>query len=227
MIEGTIARADDDRRGFAEVRVEQVGYTLASATRRIMFHDRSRVGVVLGGWLRAGDAVVRVTSDRASARVWTNDAGCAERASPSAFDEMFTEARGAAGCTRTVLRTIGVGERVYVAGELVRAGEELLLRAGPEGDLIVASEDPRPFLRSRQRLLAAIGLGEIAACALATRLALAGPRFGPTSMLGALACLAFFLLGTPVAAWARAISLSPDHIPSRETWIEPHAPFQG
>jgi hypothetical protein len=58
--------------------------------------------------------------------------------------------------------------------------------------------------RARLRLLVvAFIVGELLACAFATRLALWPPVFGRVSTIGGVLCLAFFLAVTPVGVWVR------------------------
>ena len=190
---------------FASHEVVQIGRAALGDERTIVFRDRAHVSRVTGGSLRGAAETWRVGADEARAAVWTTlDAqrSASTHADDAAFDAAYVDARGD-GLVRTVATRVRAGDRVFVAGEVVEEGGALVVRAPDGGELVVATEDPRVFVASRTRLVAAFIVGELLACALATRLALWQPLFGRVGTLGGVLCLGFFLAVTPIGVWVR------------------------
>ena len=190
---------------FASHEIVQIGRAALGDERTIVFRDRAHVSRVSGGSLRGGAETWRIAADEARAAVWTSLGArrlASAYADESAFDAAYVEARGD-GLVRTVATRVRAGDRVFVAGEVVEEGGALVVRAPAGGELVVATFDPRAFVTSRTLLIVAFIVGELLACALATRLALWEPLFGRVGTLGGVLCLGFFLAVTPIGVWVR------------------------
>ena len=185
--------------------VTQLGRALDAGAAPVAYRDTTHASRVLGGVVRAGGRLIAIGGEAARASVWVQ--GPARDAAARAGDPDFASAYAAActsrGHARTLATTIRAGDRVFVAGELVRRSDELVLRAPAGGELLVATTDPRAFIARRRAALLAFVAGELAVCALCTLLAAWPPVFGRVSTAGAVLCLAFFLGVTPLGVWLR------------------------
>ena len=193
MIEGVVKDGD-----LAEWSVEQTGR--ATDDDAIAFHDRTFHCEVFGG--RVGDAEI---APNAKGEVWIDDAAREEAAGcgdVTTYDAAHALARKAKGFARTVRVRVRAGQRVWVIGE---------------GDL-VATFDPRAWASRKSWLVLAFVPIELACCAAATRLALSVPHFGTMSIIGAVACIAFFLGVTPVAVALRESVRRPHEAFLRTIW---------
>ena len=196
MIEGVVQSSS--RGDLAEWSVEQTGR--ATDDDAIAFHDRSFRSEVLGG--KVGDTEIAAST---TAEVWIDEkareeaAGCGD---VTTYDAAHAIARKAKGFARTVRVRIRAGQRVWVVG----SGE------------IVATFDPRAWASRKSLLVLAFIPAELALCAAATRLALSLPRFGTMSIIGAVACIAFFLGVTPVAVTLRESVRRPHEAFLRTVW---------
>jgi hypothetical protein len=147
-----------------------------------------------------------------NAQVWFS---AAERSQAAActgttqFDALAATASTGAGGLRTVRTTVRAGQTVWLAG--ARRGEQLVVD-------LVATFDPRRFVRAR--LLATAGLIalNLAWVVLGTALALWPPVFGTVSTLGALVLIGHFLGMTPLAMASRERSRPPDVAVLRGGW---------
>ena len=193
MIEGVVKDGD-----FAEWSVEQTGR--ATDDDAIAFHDRSFHGEVFGG--KVGDTEIPANP---KGQVWIDEAAREEAAScgdVTTYDATHAIARKAKGFARTVRVRVRAGQRVWVIGE----------------GAIVATFDPRAWASRKSLVVLAFIPIELALCAAATRLALSLPRFGTTSVIGAVACIAFFLGVTPVAVALRESVRLPHEAFLRTVW---------
>jgi hypothetical protein len=227
-LHGIVAPDPSAEAPFAELHVEQVGYALSRTSPEIAFHDRRCVSSVAGGRLRVGDELVQVLAEGAACRIWLNrsvrELACA-CPSTSEFDAAFGRATSAEGFVRNFTVALRAGHDVYVAGELARVDGALVLRPSG-GALLVAESDPRRFAHSRAWWLAVFIVAELSACAFATQLALSTPHFGRASTIGAVLCLGFFLLATPLARFFDEMASSPDSAPVRGAWRRRNAALQ-
>jgi hypothetical protein len=193
MIEGVVKDGD-----FAEWSVEQTGR--ATDDDAIAFHDREFHSEVFGG--KIGEAEIAAND---SGEVWIDEKTREDAAScgdVTTYDAAHALARKAKGFARTVRFRIRAGQRVWVIGQ----GE------------IVATFDPRAWASRKSLLVLAFIPVELALCAAATRLALTLPRFGTMSIIGAVACIAFFLGVTPVAVAIRESVRRPHEAFLRTVW---------
>jgi len=188
---------------FASWSVAQRGRALDGDAEVIAFQDRVLSSRVSGGTLRVGDGSgARSLRVEGPGEVWVSaaarEAAGMRETSGASFDEAYGAAARAAGFERTVRVTLGVGDEVFVLGEL--SGDSVV---GGDAGLVVASFDPFPVLARQAAEIVLFVAAELAACAAATAVALAPPHFGRTSVLGAVLCLAFFLGVTPLAVALR------------------------
>lgn len=193
MIDGLVSGGD-----FAEWSVEQTGR--ATDDDAIAFHDRAFHSEVFGG--KVGDQEIAANK---IGEVWIDEkareeaAGCGD---VTTYDAAHAIARKAKGFARTVRVRIRAGQRVWVIGD----GE------------IVSTFDPRAWASRKSLLVLAFIPIELALCAAATRLALSLPRFGTMSIIGAVACIAFFLGVTPLAVALRESVRLPHEAFLRTVW---------
>ncbi len=194
---------------LAEWAVEQTGR--ATDDGSIAFHDRAFHNDCFGGRIETGAGLVEILP--ATCAVWVDAraredaAGCDD---VTTYDAAHALARKAKGFTRTVRVRVRAGDSVWILGD--REGD----RVTPS---IVASSDPVAFATRKSLLIALFVPVELAACAAATRLALSTPHFGTTSILGAVACLAFFLGVTPIGVALRESVRRPHVAFLRTQWI--------
>ena len=193
MIEGVVKDGD-----LAEWSVEQTGR--ATDDDAIAFHDRAFHSEIFGG--KVGDTEIAAND---GGEVWIDEkareeaAGCGD---VTTYDAAHAIARKAKGFARTVRVRVRAGQRVWVIGD----GE------------IVATFDPRAWASRKSFVLLAFIPIELALCAAATRLALSLPPFGTMSVIGAVACIAFFLGVTPVAITLRESVRRPHEAFLRTVW---------
>jgi len=198
MIEGVVKGGD-----LAEWSVEQTGR--ATDDDAIAFHDRSFHSEVFGGKVGVDGSAERDIVANAKGEVWVGERAREEAAScgdVTTYDAAHAIARKAKGFARTVRVRVRAGERVWVVGD----GE------------IVSTFDPRAWARNKSFLVLAFIPIELACCAAATRLALSVPHFGTMSIIGAVACIAFFLGVTPVAVALRESVRRPNEAFLRTVW---------
>jgi hypothetical protein len=204
LLRGEIEECLAPDSALARHEVVQVGRARADG-RAIVFRDRTHKSRVTAGVVRVGDAKVHVAAAARDVAVWTSRQAKERAAYGDAV--AFQAARGAAatatGFVRTVATSLSVGDRVFIAGEVVREGGALVIRAPKGGELLVAAEDPRGFVSRRARLVLSFMLGELLVCAVSSTLALSPPAFGRVGTVGGVLCLAFFLGVTPIGVWLR------------------------
>ncbi len=217
-LEATVTRGDGDGGALAEWSVEQTGRAIDGEREALAFHDRSFGSRVFGGEVEAGGASYRITSQ--DGQVWPAEAArdrAAACANGDCFEQAYAQARKAKGFRRHVRVAVRAGERVWVMGE--REDGEI---NAPKGQpLIVSSIDPAAFCARKSLLVAIFIPAELAACAAATRVACTAPRFGTTSVVGAILCVAFFLGVTPLAVALRESVRVPNVAYLRGTWTRP------
>lgn len=198
-IRGVVVEGD-----FAEWAVEQTGR--ATDDDAIAFHDRAFHNEIFGGKVKTDGGVVEIA--KATGAVWIDERAREDAAScgdVTTYDAAWPLARKAKGFSRTVRVRIRSGERVWILGE-------------PNAPEIVATFDPGAFCARKALLVVVFIVAELAACAAATRLALSVPHFGTMSILGAIACFAFFLGVTPIAVALRESIRRPHEAFLRTVW---------
>jgi hypothetical protein len=206
-LRGVVAGGD-----LAEWAVEQIGR--ATDDGAIAFHDRAFHNECFGGRIETDAGLVEVVA--AKCPVWIDEraredaAGCED---VTTYDAAHALARKAKGFTRTVRVRLRAGDAVWIVG--AREGD----RVTPS---IVATTDPVAFATRKSLLVALFVPVELAACAAATRLALSTPHFGMTSIVGTVACMAFFLGVTPIAVTLRESVRRPHEAFLRTQWIRKH-----
>ena len=159
-----IARGD-----LAEWKAEQTARAIdVSGDEAIAFHERRFVSDIVGGPVEVGDVTYDVSPSK-TGEVWVSEgARVAATSCPDAamFDLVYAQAKKAKGASRDAVVRIGKGERVFVVGKLDGR------RIDPE---IVSTLDPVAFCRHKSLPLALFIPLELAACGLATALALRPP----------------------------------------------------
>ncbi len=199
-IRGTVESGD-----VAEWAVEQTGR--ATDDDAIAFHDRVFHNEVLGGKVKTESGVVEIAPCK-DAQVWIDEHAREEAAScgdVTTYDATFALARKAKGFARTVRVRVRSGDRVWIVGSA----------QSPE---IVATIDPAAYCARKSLLVALFIVAELGVCTAATRLALSMPHFGTMSILGAIACMAFFLGVTPIAVALRESIRRPHEAFLRTVW---------
>jgi hypothetical protein len=215
LVECAVLRGDGPEGALATHEARQIGRALDGATAAVAFRDTSHASRVHGGAVVARGTALAVDSEATSASVWPSRAAPG-RASPEdlcAFDEVYAAARTANGVRRTIATSVRVGHRVFVAGEVVLRGDQLVVRAPSGGALIVAVENPRTWAARRCVSIVAFVASELLVCLACTTLALTPPAYGSVSTAGGVLCLAFFLGVTPVGVWLRDLCVPPSGVP--------------
>jgi hypothetical protein len=202
-----VAQAD-----IAEWKVELTARAIdVGGDEAITFHERRFVSDILGGTVLMGDSSYEVSPSEAG-QVWLSAEARALAVSCSdtaTFDEIYARARKAKGASHDACVRVGKGERVFVVGEV--DGRAIK----PQ---IISTIDPLVFCKVKAGLIALFIPLELAACALATALALSQPHFGRASTAGAICCIAFFLGVTPIAVALRERARRPHEAFLRVTW---------
>jgi hypothetical protein len=176
--------------------VDQVGRKAADdhGRRAILFHDRGFASGMAGGRIEVDGVELSLPAlDDDSCEVWV-ERGDQQRvgACPSAerFDDALRAASKAKGFVRELRTELSDGAELWVVA--AKSGAELC--KPEEGKLLVASFDPRPWLRRRVALAFGFQLAMIAIAAVVSWLVLTPPIFGTISTIGGVLGLAFFLL---------------------------------
>lgn len=195
--------------------VEQRVRLRDGAQRALLFFDRGYTSAVAGGPVQLPGGQVLEVVGAPNAQVWVDAAErsqAAACASAAQFDALAATASAGTGGLRVVRTGVRAGQRVWLGG--TRAGARLTVD-------LVATFDPRRFVRAR--LLATFGLiaVDLAWVALGTTLALWPPVFGAVSTLGAAVLLGHFLGMTPLAMASRERSRTPDVAVLRGGWERP------
>lgn len=182
---GKVEQGHGESEVFARRRIEQVGRALTiQGPQRILFVDAKDTHEVFGGSVRVNGAVEDITV-KPDAVYW----GAPSRAVrvETDFDAAWTEASTSRGVRSTCVDALRKGEDVW-----------LLLDASGRACL-VASMDPRAEIARGLRTLALLVLLTVVGAGIVTALMLVPPVFGPTSTLGGVLALAFFLAIQPIA----------------------------
>ncbi len=197
---------------FAAWNVDQTARAIdVKGGRAIAFHDRGFRSEIFGGNIRKDDGTVYEVS-ATNGNVWIAEdvrKRAAECADDATFDDVYAQARKAKGHPRTTTVRVRAGDRVFVT---------LSARLA---DTLVSTFDPAVFCAKKSALVAVFIPLELAVCAGATWLALQPPHFGRTSIIGAIACFAFFLGVTPIAVSLRESVRRPHEAFIRATWSRP------
>ena len=192
--------------------VEQTGRAIdADGDEAIAFHERSFKSEVSGGQIALDGKTFEVAAS-SRAQVWIDEKRRLEALAchdTKTFDEVYAQARKAKGAARNVRVPVRKGDPVWVVGQVEGT------RIEPE---IVSTLDPVAFCRGKAALIALFIPLELALCALATYVALQPPHFGRTSIVGAVACFAFFLGVTPIAVALRERARRPHEAFIRAHW---------
>lgn len=208
---GEIEEGADDGVLAAHV-VEQVGRQASddAARQAILFHDRAYRSELAGG-------VVALDGERLSldagapVEVWFSQEEKRERAESAAsdFDEAYRASKKAKGFVRDIACALREGQPVWLAQGSDRA------------PLLLASFDPRGFLRARIAIVIGFQLAMLAISALLTWLCLHPPVFGTVSTVGgALALVHFLLVMQPLGVTVRELALLPHQAIVRGTWVK-------
>jgi hypothetical protein len=191
---------------LGEWTVEQTARALdAAADEVIAFHDRRWKSEIFGGVVRDASGHAHDVAASTVGHVWVTDEARSDAtacADVAAFDEVYAQARKAKGFRREVKVRIVKGQRVFLVEE----------------PRILSTVDPRVFCQRKALLVGVFIPVELAVCALCSWLALRLPHFGPTSIVGALCCFAFFLGVTPLGVALREHIRRPHEAYVRGQW---------
>jgi len=180
---GSLRRVTVVDGSIASWQVQQVGRS--NGRGPILFHDRARVSTVHGGALQAEDGTRVELPAGATGEVWISQrrkraaAGCGGAA---AFSAALPGATRAAGWARLVELPLGVGDTIWLGGQV--GGEPIVL----------ADVDPRAWRARITGLTALLVLGVVLVAAGCTVLCLWPPVFGTLSKIGAFAAVVAFNL---------------------------------
>jgi hypothetical protein len=232
MVRGEVTQGAGAGGTLAAHRIEQVGR--ATDAGEILFGDRSHASEVFGGAIRVagGDREIEIAPAPAAVaspvdlgdgavEAWPGasvTAAAAACLSPERFAEALEAGKKARGFARTVEATIGVGEEVYVVGEVRGDGDRVELVGPPR---LVSTIDPRAWAARKARAVVLFVVAELAFAAASTAVALWPPAFGLVSKLGGALCLAFFLGVQPLGTALRDAVRSPARHPLRGRWNRP------
>jgi hypothetical protein len=190
---GEVAEVEGPAGELACHEVSQLGRGLESGA--VAFRDVSYTSAVSGGALRAATGELFRVPAGARYAVWV--AGhTTERL--DAREAAWAAACSPAGLSRTLSGTVRIGERVFLGGD------------SSSGEGILASFNPRPWLRARLGVSMTFICGELTACAAATALTLWPPAWGPVCTAGGVLCLVLFLAITPLGVALRDWCRTPD-----------------
>jgi hypothetical protein len=197
---------------FATHVIEQVGRKASDdgARQAILFHDRAYRSDLAGGVLEIDGEELDVASER-HAEVWVSIADKREQAaSPAAdFDEAYRASQRAKGYARDVCSLLSEGQSVWFAA------------AAADVPVLVASFDPRAWLRARILMVLAFQFAMVAISALVTWLCLFPPVFGTVSTAGGvLGLLHFLLIMQPLGVTVREAALLPNDAILRGSWVK-------
>lgn len=223
-LSGTVASGGT----LATLVIEEVGRTRA-ARRSILFHPRALRCAIEGGILRLDDGteVAIPPLGTEAAEVWRRRQGAAVVPELD-FDAAHREADRARGLARTVTHAVKGGDRVTVAGTLVRGTEGWSLAPAPdptrpgEAPTVLVSADPPSAWYRRAIVLSVVGvLGFVGSAAAVTALALLGPAFGPLTTLAGVLGLGQFLGAQPLGVALRDAVTAPDRAIVHHDWADP------
>ncbi len=199
--DGRLRSGISETDGLASHSIEQRVRRLDRASPALGFRDRAHESSIAGGLVSFGDE--RVTLEgAANAEVWTSDdeKNDAARLDAGKFRALFDQAKTARGVVRSVRTEVKAGQRVWVVGD--RNGDRFVAS-------LVATFDPRSFLRVRLGAIVRVVLLDVLWVAVGMTLALTTPHFGTLSVVGALLLL-FHLIGiTPIAMKVRLSCRTP------------------
>lgn len=199
--DGRLRSGASETNGLATHAIEQRVRRLDRAQPALAFRDRKHESHIRGGLVSFGDERLEVVGAE-GAEVWTSDEekASAARLDGGGFRALFDQAKTARGVVRSVKTEVKAGQRVWVVGE--RDGDRLVAS-------LVATFDPRRFLRARLGAIAALVGLDVLWVGLGVTLALTTPHFGLLSIVGALLLL-FHLIGiTPIAMKVRLSCRTP------------------
>jgi hypothetical protein len=166
---------------------------------------------VFGGTVELDDG--SITCAAVEAAVWPDlerRQAAAGAPSDEDIDRAQAQAKRAKGFEREVVSGIGVGDRVWIAGQR---------HEGRMSDVfVISANDPRRWLASRCWLIVAFIVGDLAVAAACTVAATWAPMFGIVSMLGAVAALGFFLGVQPIGVTVNEAVRTPDRAYLRGGW---------
>ncbi len=208
-----VTAGNDDGVVAAHV-IEQVGRKAADddARQAILFHDCTYRSELAGGALSVDGETIELTSSASknAIEVWVSPAERKERAEAIGdFDTAYKAARKAKGYRREVRSTVRVGQQVWFA-----AGTG-------DSPPVLATFDPRSFLRGRIAMVFAFQLAMVALSGAATFLALYPPVFGTMSTVGGVLGLVHFLLVMqPLGVTVREACLLPHVAVTRGSWVK-------
>ncbi len=185
LVMGKVEQGHGESEAFARRTTEQVGRALTiQGPQRILFVDAKDTQEVFGGTVRVNGNAREITA-KPNAAYWS--AASRSVRVETDFDAAWTDASTSRGVRSTCVDTLRPGEDVW-----------LLLDASGSASL-VASMDPRAEIARGLRTLGLLVLLTVVGAGIVTALMLVPPVFGPTSTLGGVLALAFFLAIQPIA----------------------------
>lgn len=209
---------------LARLEVDQIGRTAPGDDGSVHFADRARRGALLPATVVSGGQTIAV--EEAPVELWISHARLSSKEVD--FARALESARKADGLARTLWAEIGTGERVWIAGRLIRRAGGFVLEASEGLPVVVSEVEPRRFIDRGLALTGAmIALWLVGGGAL-TALALVPPAFGTWSTVGGLGLFVFFLFGLlPSGVWLRERVTPPCRRPVRGRIVRPSGPAAG
>ena len=192
---GVVRSGSGPEEALAVHGVAQRGRRLDGTPPRVAWHDQGATWEVFGGELEVDGERVTLLPE---GEVWPNlrEQRSARPLAPS--EAILAAASRPRGFVRTVSTALRPGAGVHVEGQLERREGRWVLRPS-----LISAEDPRRIRSQAKRGRACFGAAALAGSAGITCLTCTEPLFGPSSTVGAVLGLLFFLLVQPIGVWVR------------------------
>ena len=207
-LRGQVLLGEGVEGALAAQRIEQAGYALAGAQKRIAWGDQLHQSVIWGGVIRWGEIEIAIPSvDASKAEVWPSDAmrkEVCERADRAEDEARYEAACKPRGIRRTLEHRFLPTMDIWLVGKLHKTPTGWRAEKTEAGYLLLAAEDPRAWVRQKSLLAWVFLLSTPLLCALCSALCFWPPVFESwPSKLGGVLCVAFFLGIQPIGTWLR------------------------
>ena len=229
LYKGRVIRGDGPQGRLAVHQVEQTGRSRGDSY--IHFHDRCYTSIWDGGAIELEDGEIVELQPHGYAEVWippSDQRRYAGTISGVPLDSAYEAARKARGYVRVLEHAVVPGDRVWVydvatPGETRRDAADATsrhvgIRLSTVQRAVLATFDPRPWLRRRAWLASLAACGIVAAAVAVTVPIFAWEPFGFEAKLGALGAVIVFNLQQLALKWVRDATREPFHCHVRGRW---------